>query len=657
MRASRARLEHALTAAGLRTQAALAERIADLEGLAAPPKDLVNRVFRERPVDPQSLERIARALGAPAHTLYQRSGDVPRPAAPATPPRGRRRRIAAAALAALGLVALGATWLWMGRYRPESAPAAGDRAAQPARRSARLALAVLPLDGDPQGTLAAALRDALGADFALASPAAALIVDTGRPERVLARLQADAAISGTVTRRGRRAGIEIYLSQPNGRHLLWAQSVTSRSFTASAADVADETLRALKIALGQSEETPHYHPSKQALGDYLLAWVQLDRSRTELHVKRALTRFESALRSSPDYPAALAGLCEALIQESIRDGETRYLDDAESQCFRALQLDPANVEALSAWGDLLRKTGRLDKAAEAYTRALAQAPRHIDALLGRAELDLARYRRTRDESYAQAAVDTARAAVAAAPDFWKAPYVLGRMLYYTGDVDGAVNALNDAKALDPNEHVLSNLGTFQFCQGDHAGALQSYLAVKRKAPQFYVGDVQLGAVRYFLGDYERAAQLFSRALDEAREGGKPEDHRIWGNLADAYRRAGNDAAARAAYTRAAALAERDAAQGDNAANSGAYLAYYYTVLLGYERPSRTVALRAIVDGQLKTALDGATDVDALTRLATALELRGDIEAARALYPRITAQCRGFGASPDLKALRPEADSG
>ncbi|MEZ5561136.1 MAG: hypothetical protein R3E86_21655 [Pseudomonadales bacterium] len=78
VRASRIRLEQALAEAGLPrpTQAALAERIADQENLDAAPKDLVSRVFREQPVDPQSIERVARGLGVPAHTLYQTSADA-----------------------------------------------------------------------------------------------------------------------------------------------------------------------------------------------------------------------------------------------------------------------------------------------------------------------------------------------------------------------------------------------------------------------------------------------------------------------------------------------------------------------------------------------------------------------------------------------------
>ncbi|MCB1683137.1 MAG: hypothetical protein KDI31_01580 [Pseudomonadales bacterium] len=79
VRASRIRLEQAMREAELPrlTQAALAERIADLEALETAPRDMVSRVFREQPVDPQSIERVARALGVPTHTLYLTSTDPP----------------------------------------------------------------------------------------------------------------------------------------------------------------------------------------------------------------------------------------------------------------------------------------------------------------------------------------------------------------------------------------------------------------------------------------------------------------------------------------------------------------------------------------------------------------------------------------------------
>lgn len=110
VRASRASLGQALARAGLRTQSALAERMADLEGLDVPPRDLVNRVFREKPVDPQSLERVARALGVESHTLYLTSAEAAPPGGPTATEGGReaapgkRRPVTPWRLAAVALV-------------------------------------------------------------------------------------------------------------------------------------------------------------------------------------------------------------------------------------------------------------------------------------------------------------------------------------------------------------------------------------------------------------------------------------------------------------------------------------------------------------------------------------------------------------------------
>jgi hypothetical protein len=77
IQASPAKLRKALADAGLKSQNAVAEKIADLESLDSPPRGLVNRVWRGEAVDPQSLERVARALGVPGWTLYRSSDEPP----------------------------------------------------------------------------------------------------------------------------------------------------------------------------------------------------------------------------------------------------------------------------------------------------------------------------------------------------------------------------------------------------------------------------------------------------------------------------------------------------------------------------------------------------------------------------------------------------
>ncbi|MGH8127719.1 MAG: hypothetical protein ACRETC_05045 [Gammaproteobacteria bacterium] len=120
VRASRASLSQALARAGLKTQSALAERMADREGLDIPPRDLVSRVFREKPVDPLSLERVARALEVEAHTLYLSSTEVSTYSDPAVEPTSglaspRKRRIftpwrVAGGMLVILLIVIGVFW-------------------------------------------------------------------------------------------------------------------------------------------------------------------------------------------------------------------------------------------------------------------------------------------------------------------------------------------------------------------------------------------------------------------------------------------------------------------------------------------------------------------------------------------------------------------
>ncbi|WP_158966990.1 hypothetical protein [Paraglaciecola sp. L3A3] len=71
IRASRVKLEEAMARAGYKTQASLAEAIADKENLDSIPKDVVSKVFRELLVAPSSIQRVANILEVEAYTLYK----------------------------------------------------------------------------------------------------------------------------------------------------------------------------------------------------------------------------------------------------------------------------------------------------------------------------------------------------------------------------------------------------------------------------------------------------------------------------------------------------------------------------------------------------------------------------------------------------------
>ncbi len=78
-----------------------------------------------------------------------------------------------------------------------------------------------------------------------------------------------------------------------------------------------------------------------------------------------------------------------------------------------------------------------------------------------------------------------RQALALDPGALAAQVNLGNALQQTGDVDGAVAALEAARALDPESHeILNNLGNLYKEQGRAEEALAAYEAARRAAPAF-----------------------------------------------------------------------------------------------------------------------------------------------------------------------------
>lgn len=192
VRASRVRLERALAEADLekKTQAALAERMADLEDLEAAPKDLVSKVFRERYVDPQTLERVARALGVEAETLYleapEQEAAASMPASPsseeAPAPRPRISRSARIQFAALFSIAFLLFLLFTALAIRPAGPWCGLReaAARPQAAEGTLGVVVARFAGDPDNRAQQYLAASLASDRNLA-PYTSVLAACARP--------------------------------------------------------------------------------------------------------------------------------------------------------------------------------------------------------------------------------------------------------------------------------------------------------------------------------------------------------------------------------------------------------------------------------------------------------------------------------------------
>jgi tetratricopeptide (TPR) repeat protein len=679
VRASRIKLTKALTEAGLKTQAALAERIADLEGLSAAPKDIVNRVFREQPVDAATLERVARALGVEAYTLYLSGHDAPHdpeipvdaaaekttglapdthqppehttvtPSPPSPPPR---RWIALTAIA-VAAVALGmAAWFFVRSATPEAVPTPG--ALEP--RYGRFRVAVMEFKGDDEGSLGVAVRERLEKTLGVASAGLPLITDPTDRAEIAARFRTDLVIDGEVVRVGQWIGVRAYayVESRGRREQIWGESFQASAQARYLPLVADRITaavnRLLGLPSGEGRNPPHF-PLAPVQDQYLNGRLHLDASPNELNLRRAQGSFAAALRHDPNYAEAHAGLCEVALDAVWIESEQRQLADAEKSCTRAMQLAPEHPEAMRAQAYFLLRSGRADESIALYRRLVAREPDDMEAVLGFAAAQFAMYQRSGDDTWREPALEAARRAAELTLDFWK-PYMwLGVYEHGAGSLERAIAALARAAELDPgNEYVVANLGTMYFCRGDFTQARDLYLRAQEVAPANYAGQEMLGMLYYFLGDFPESARLRRAALDLARGNSDAEIHQMWGSLADSLRQSGDKERAVEAYRRAIEIIERDFLMGNATTGDKASRAYYYTALLSLTPQPIPQAIEASLDKDLRDALDSTTESYALLRLSQTALMRRNAALARAALDKAAQRCECYLSYPDLKPL-------
>jgi tetratricopeptide (TPR) repeat protein len=647
IQASRLKLMQAKSAAGFKTQAAIAERIADDENLDSPPKDAVNRAFRELSVEHETLERIARALGVASQTL------LPEPQEASTGTDSEPGSNEA------GPSPSSARWLWIVAVVVVAAvagyltrgPSISDQVSRSfvvdqfrSLNGGAASLLIVPIEGLDGGEFEQALREQLAPRFKLASETATALSLTGQQA-----LDTDARLEIVADSVGRWLGLSVFLQANGLRHQVYAISLPSARFASERLTIARQINDAVLAAIGVPDLTPVPFPLRSAQSDFLHGQDFLDEPASEINIRRAQSRFQAALRADSSYARAQAGLCRALLEEFWMDDEQRALRDAALPCAQAQQLAPEDSAVLLAQARFLQVTGRNDEAIVKYREILASHGDLADALTGLAVSLLHAFQSNGDREQLDAAATAARRAAAVDPAVWKPLYYLGNIEVMANRIDAALAAVRSGLQRDENEYLLVNLGSYLTCSGDFAEAKQAYERAQELSPGAYVGDEFMGQLHYFMGDFDEALRLRQRALDSF-PGGQPKVHEMWGNLADSLRQVGRKDAAIEAYREAATVAERDIMSGNGRASDRAARAYYYTVLSDL---ADSLIPSAVLD-RLYAELDdiAAEQVDPVgfRLMAMTYARRGELDKARAVLTKATARCTGYSRHPDLRQL-------
>ena len=321
VRASRTRLYHALSQAGLRSQVELATRIADLEQLESDPRSMVNRVFREQPVEPGSLERVARALGVDAWTLYL-NGDNGHRAPAATEsvvPLKRRRLGRWLSAAAAGIALLAAAWTILDRNQPAT-PGVSSASKDLKYLPGRPTVAVVDFDGDEGLSFAETLRRRMALEFSVVMGSMDTLTERYGARGAAERLRAQWLIGGEHIRFGRWSGLRIWLEHDGRRLPVWNEARPTARLQPDRAALVDEAFAAIRSRILARQHGDEGIADKDALEDYLIGRMHLDRALTELNVRRAQGRFEAAIRRDPGFARAHAGSVPGAARGNLDSG-------------------------------------------------------------------------------------------------------------------------------------------------------------------------------------------------------------------------------------------------------------------------------------------------------------------------------------------------
>jgi tetratricopeptide (TPR) repeat protein len=390
------------------------------------------------------------------------------------------------------------------------------------------------------------------------------------PTDIAERLDADYLVFGKLIGNGSQARLMVSLKDAEGLEV-WSREyqASSKAIQQTTERISDHLLTQLNVPMtaDNNQSIGRYVTENDTAYDYYLTGKDLIRKSDETDaLNLARESFEKAIAEDSRFVQAYSGLCSTNIFLYERNKNPTQFESAERACNRALTLEPTEVEAYLALGNLYRYSGQLQLAELQLQKALSLESNNADAhiAMGYLKYELQKY----DE-----ALFEFNLAVESQPGYWRSFNSRGAFYYKQGDYPSAIENFAVVTVLNPkNTGAFNNLGTAKYLNGEFDEAIEAW----KKSDAIMQGSESLsniGTGYYFLREFDMAQEMYKKAIELSMN-----DHRLWGNLADAQRMAGLGAAAAKNYLKAIELAMSEHAINDSDAMNLSRLAVYHAAL-------------------------------------------------------------------------------
>jgi serine/threonine-protein kinase len=333
------------------------------------------------------------------------------------------------------------------------------------------------------------------------------------------------ALTFDTQRFGDRVRVNAALVDVAGRRQLAAETIDGDTddLLGLQEQVSRRVLRMLQLELRPMEQDllRSGTTESRAYGYYLRGRGYLESPGAASQAGSAIELFEQALRVDAEFPAAHAGLGEALRLQYLRTQDAAWLEQAADACLRATQLDTLAATGHVCLGKVRLSNGLYDEAVVEFVRAVELDPTQGDALAGLAS---AYTRLNRLPEAEQAYLD----AIAIRPHFWQGYRDLGTFYYRTGRFDDGIANLEEFAQLAPDSYrAFSTLGAAYYQVERWTDARRAFERALELNPEHAGSWSNLGTLLYYEGDYDASVDSFERAIEL-----RPDYYLYRGNLGE-----------------------------------------------------------------------------------------------------------------------------
>jgi tetratricopeptide (TPR) repeat protein/TolB-like protein len=387
-------------------------------------------------------------------------------------------------------------------------------------------------------------------------------------DQIARNVGANLIVSGTVQEAGGQIAIVANLHDMRGGKLLWTQEFSGdlRQLLSLENQVYSRLVGALGVNPSEQETaraTQSPTDSFDAYDLYLKGKDAMRGRQNPRNVQAAINYYHEALQKDPRFALAYAGIADASLQMYKNNNDPFWVQKAMEAAHQAKRLNERLPEVYLSLGSVLSATGKTDEAIGELNRALELAPNSDEVYrrLGHAYMDGG------NDNKAILALKTA---VHINPYYWDNSLLLGNAYFQHGDYEKALTAFRKVVDIEPdNVWGYENLGAVYVSEGKYSESIP----LLQKALQLQPSDevyTDLGTAYFYLKHYNDAIKMLQKATEL-----NPNNEVDMGNLADAYRWAGQKDKANATYDKAISLAYKELEVNPRDADAFQRLALYY----------------------------------------------------------------------------------